>query len=86
MAALTPLEELHEAHIADLARESIILTLCASFFSALDGRIEKHDLQSITNQFLTSRKMRGFYYSLYLPPWFEKYKTAFQVFVDATDI
>jgi hypothetical protein len=86
MAALTPLEELHEAHIADLARESIILTLYVSFFIALDGRIEKHDLQSITNQFLTTSEKRGFYYYLFGTPWFEKYRTFFQVFVDATSI
>jgi len=86
MSALTPLEELHEAHIADFERESIILPLGASFFSALDGRIEKHDLQSYTKQLLTTSEKRGFYYYLFGTPWFEKYRTAFQVFVDATDI
>jgi hypothetical protein len=72
--------------LMDRDRESIIETLAASFISALDGRIEKHDLQSYTKQFLTSNDRKGFYYYLFLSPWFEKYRTVFQVFVDATDI
>jgi hypothetical protein len=86
-STLTSLQELIEDYVTDCARESIIEPLAVSFFGTLDGRIEKNDPQPYKKeQLYVWRERRGFYYYLFTLPWSEKYRTAFEVFADATSI